>query len=136
LRLFDTPFIIDLSNDDSGARKLASVVDKEGSVAAISVISVHEYVLGIHMRYFQEKELLTAKLDDAERELMAFGILSFTQEIAMQSARIQAALTKRGRIIGISDIYIAATALVHKTAVVTRNSSEFEHVQGITVQEY
>ena len=136
MRVFDTSFIIDLSNADSGAAKLANIVDEEGSVAAISVVSVHEYVLGIHLRYFSEKELLTTKLDAAERELLAFEILPFTHEIAMQSARIHAALTKAGRIIGINDIYIAATALAHKAAVVTRNHSEFEHVQGLVVQKY
>jgi len=136
LRVFDTTFIIDLSNADPGATKLASVVDGEGSVAAVSAITVHEYLLGIHIRYFQEKELLTAKLDAAEKELTAFMILPFTQDVAMESARIQAALTKRGQIIGINDIYIAATAMLHKATIVTRNSSDFEHVQGLPVEEY
>ena len=136
MRVFDTTFIIDLSNADPGATKLASVVDGEGSVAAVSAITVHEYLLGIHIRYFQEKELLTAKLDAAEKELTAFMILPFTQDVAMESARIQAALTKRGQIIGINDIYIAATAMLHKATIVTRNSSDFEHVQGLPVEEY
>lgn len=48
--------MIDLSNADSGATRLANIVDEEDSVAAISVKSVHKYILGIHLRYFREKE--------------------------------------------------------------------------------
>ena len=137
MRVFDTSFIIDLSNDDSGAISLANTVDKEGSVAAISVVSVHEYMFGIHIKYFkEEKEVQKAKLEAAEKQLMAFMILPLTQEIAIESARIEAVLTKRGQIIGINDIYIAATAMVNKASVVTRNSSHFGQVQELSVEEY
>lgn len=136
MRVFDTSFIIDLSNSDPGAIKLANAIDEDASVAAISVISVQEYVLGIQMKYLNDKELLAAKLQAAEKVLSAFMILPITQEIAMQSAKIQAVLTKSGKIIGINDIYIAATALANQAPVVTRNVSEFEHVEGLTVQRY
>lgn len=63
-------------------------------------------------------------------------ILPLTYEIAMESARIHGALAIRGRIIGINDIYIAATAIVHKADLVTRNSSHFERIQGLSVQQY
>ncbi len=136
MRLFDTSFIIDLSNADDGATKLAKAIDEESSVSAISSISVHEYILGIHIKYSHEKDLLKTKLASAERELTAIMILPLTYEIAMESARIHAALANRGRVIGINDIYIAATAIVHKADLVTRNSSHFEQVQGLSIQEY
>ena len=134
--VFDTSFIIDLSNSDRGALKLADSVDQDGSIAAISVISVHEYILGVHLRYFRDKDLLATNLQAAEKLLSAFLILPVTVEIAMQSAKIQSTLMKNGKIIGINDIYIAATAIVSKSTVVTRNVSEFEKVDGITVQKY
>jgi tRNA(fMet)-specific endonuclease VapC len=136
LRVFDTSFIIDLSNNDPGAINLARIVDQDKSAAAISVISVHEYFFGIQLRYFRDEDVLKSKLEAAEKELAAFIVLPITQEIAAQSARIQAVLTKHGRIIGINDIYIATTAIVHKSSVVTRNSSDFEQVQGLSVEKY
>lgn len=136
MRLFDTTFIIDLTRSDEGAKKVASLVDAEGSVAALSVVSIHEYFLGIHMRYLQDKELLSKKLEAAERQITSFMILPVTREIALESAQLQATLAKRGRIIGINDLYIAATAIVHKASVVTRNVDEFDHVQEITIEKY
>ncbi len=88
------------------------------------------------MRYFQERELLSAKLDAAERQLAAFMILPLTREIALRSAEIQASLGKRGQIVGINDLYIAATAIVHEASIVTRNVEEFKHVQGIAIEKY
>ena len=135
MRVFDTTFIIDLVNSDPGAVKIAQSTDQEGSVAALSVVSVHEYLLGIHVRY-SEKEVLKTKLEAAERDLAPFMTLPLTCEIAEESAKIQASLTKRGKITGINDIYIAATALSTKSPIVTRNTSHFENIQGLTVESY
>ncbi|MDA4129432.1 MAG: type II toxin-antitoxin system VapC family toxin [Thaumarchaeota archaeon] len=40
------------------------------------------------------------------------------------------------RMIGMNAIYIAATAIVHKSTVITRNTSDFKQVQGLSVEEY
>jgi tRNA(fMet)-specific endonuclease VapC len=135
LRVFDTTFIIDLVNSDPDAVKIAQSTDQEGSVAALSVVSVHEYLLGIHVRY-SEKEVLKTKLEAAERDLAPFMTLPLTYEIAEESAKIQASLTKRGKMIGINDIYIAATAISTKSPIVTRNTPHFENIQGLTVESY
>ena len=89
------------------------------------------------MKYFHEEQyVLSEKLDAAEKTLFAFMILPLTQQIAMQSAKIETALTKSGKIIGINNTYIAATALVNKVPVVTRNVSEFKRVEGLEEQGY
>ncbi len=54
----------------------------------------------------------------------------------MESARIQAALARKGRTIGINDVYIAATAMVSKATLVSRNTSHFEHVEGLLLEKY
>lgn len=136
MRLFDTTFIIDLTRSDEGAKKVASLVDAEGSVAALSVVSIHEYFLGIHMKYSRDKELLSEKVEAAERQITAFMILPLTREIVLKSAQLQSELAKKGQVIGINDLYIAATALVHKASVVTRNVEEFSHVREITIEKY
>lgn len=136
MRLFDTPFIIDLTRSDEGAKKLANLVDSESSIAALSVVSIHEYFLGIHMKYFLEKELLSKKLEAGERQIAAFMTLPLTREIALKSAQLQSVLARRGQVIGINDLYIAATAIVHKASVVTRNVDEFNRVQEITIEKY
>lgn len=54
----------------------------------------------------------------------------------MQSAKIQAILSKNSKTIGMNDTYIAATALVNKAQLVTRNVSEFRRVEGLNVKDY
>ena len=135
MRVFDTTFVIDLVNSDPGAVIIAQRIDQEGSVAALSVVSVHEFLLGIHIRYF-EKEMLKTKLEGAERDFAPFVILPLTYEIVGESAKIQASMTKKGKIAGINDIYIAATAVVNKSSVVTRNVAHFDQIHGLTVESY
>lgn len=122
-------------NSDPNALKIAQGIDQESSVAALSVISVHEFLLGIYIRYLG-KEVLKTKLESAERDLAPFVILPLTYEIVEESAKIQASITKKGTVVGINDIYIAATAVVTKSPIVTRNVSHFDHIQRLTIESY
>ncbi len=40
-------------------------------------------------------------------------------------------LSKKGQLIGVHDLLIAATAIVHNCAVLTANMKEFERVPGL-----
>ncbi|MDG7025095.1 MAG: PIN domain-containing protein [Nitrososphaerota archaeon] len=77
MRLFDTTYIIDLVNSDEGAVELAQKVDEEGSGAAVSAVSVHEYLFGVHHRYRSGAEL-KEKLASALDELDRFETVPFT----------------------------------------------------------
>jgi len=136
LRLFDTTFIVDLANSDPGAVRLASKVDAEGSLAAISAVSAHEYYFGVHFRYRDNESELKAHLAYAESALMRFEILPFTKELAEVSSSVQAELSKSGKQIGIDDIYIAATAIGLNLTLITRNKSHFERISNLRVQTY
>ncbi len=57
MRLFDTSFLINLVNNQTGAVEKARQADKEDDPAAISAITVHEYLLGVHLEYYESKRL-------------------------------------------------------------------------------
>jgi tRNA(fMet)-specific endonuclease VapC len=57
--------------------------------------------------------------------------LPFDAECAVHAARIRVALEVLGTPIGPHDTLIAATALRHQAALVTRNSREFARVAGL-----
>ena len=135
MRLFGTAYIIDLVNSDEVAVGLARKVDEEGSGAAVSAISVHEYLFGVHHRYRSEaglKEKLAYALD----ELGRFETVPFTREVAEAGSRIGAELARSGRGVGINDVYIGATALVHKLPLVTRDRAHFAQVPGLEIETY
>lgn len=63
--------------------------------------------------------------------LRPMQLLPFDSECATQAARIRANLEAAGTPIGLHDTLIAATALRHQSALVTRNVREFARVAGL-----
>lgn len=55
---------------------------------------------------------------------------------AMAAADIGAALRRRGETVESTDLFIAATALVHGLIVATRNVRHFERVPGLAVENW
>jgi len=136
LLLFDTAFIVDLVNANAGAARLAKKVDGEASASFISVITLHEYLFGVYFRYEKDKTLLKEKLDSAERDLSRFEPVPLTPEITRLSASIHAELTRSGKLIGINDIYIAATAIRYDLTLVTKNKMHFRRIPKLNIETY
>lgn len=136
MELLDTSFLIDLVNNDRGALGKAKDMDTNGIVPALSVMSSHEYLLGVHLRYRNDKKILASKLAGARRDLGSFEMLPLTQEITELSSEIYAELSARGETIGINDIYVGATALYHNLKLTTRDVFHFERINGLKVGNY
>jgi predicted nucleic acid-binding protein len=62
-----------------------------------------------------------------------FRMLPWSVDIAWQYGEIYRRLQSRGTLIGANDLWIAATAITHKMALVTGNTGEFHRVDGLTV---
>jgi len=136
LRLFDTDFIIDLTNSQPGAIQYAKAVDVEASLSAISAVTVHEYLFGVYLTYRHDKEELDRRVVSARNELDRFETIPVTREIAEASSRLQATLTAEGVQLGINDAYIAATATHYGLTLVTRNTKHFKHVPKLKLEHY
>lgn len=135
MRLFDTTFIIDLVNNDKGAAQLAIRIDEEGSFKAVSAVTVYEYLLGVHYLYSSSKQL-QEKLKSANKHLAPFEVLPLTNEIARECSQLQASLQHKGRMLGVNDLYIAATALSFKLSLVTRDIDDFKKVPNLNIENY
>lgn len=135
MRPSDTTFLIDLLNGEKRAEQVAKTVDEEKSPAALSAISVHEYLLGVHLASKGEKAL-EGRLASARKDLERFEVIPLTQEVAEASAKIHASLIREGRQIGINDACIAATALRYNLKLVSRNQSHFQRIKGLNLEGY
>ena len=133
--LFDTDFLIDLVNGQIGSANIATELDEIGEQPALSVISIHEYLLGVYLTY-NGKDNLKDKLESANRDLSRFKAIPFTEDIANVSSKIQAEVTKKGKPIGINDIYIGATALYYNIKLVSRNKEHFVRISGLNLKTY
>ncbi|HYY92723.1 MAG TPA: type II toxin-antitoxin system VapC family toxin [Candidatus Dormibacteraeota bacterium] len=135
MRLFDTTFLVDLVNKDPGSGRLAEKVEAEKSFRGVSVVTVYEYLRGVYYVYSNSKQL-SEKLESAERELSAFQAVPLTPEISRRSAQLQAALERKGEMLGINDLYFASTALSLNLTLVTRNTQDFRRVPGLKTESY
>ena len=134
--LFDTDFLINLAKGDEGALNFARKVEREMAFRAISVVTVHEYLLGTYFSYFKRKDKLNKMLRKAESDLMKFEIIPYTYRVAKKSSEIEAFLMKRGQVLGYNDIIIAATCLCYNLKLVTRNTKHFSRVPGLKIEVY
>lgn len=90
-----------------------------------------------------ELEVGIAKSDSPKKrmkqlhEIMSLiNIIPFGEKEAKVSANIRATLEKRGTPIGPYDILIAGTALTHQAILVSRNTSEFERVDKLQIENW
>ncbi len=135
MRLFDTTFLIDLVNNRPGAVEIARQVASGDEIPAVSTITIYEYLLGIHVAYYESRNL-PERLESAKRDLSAFQPIPLTVEIAEEGSRLEARTEHQGRPISINDLYIASTAVKMKIALVTRNTSDFQNIPGLKLETY
>jgi len=63
-------------------------------------------------------------------------ILELDEESAHISAKIRADLRKKGRKIGINDLYIAGIAIKHKLVLVTNNTKHYQDIENLEIENW
>lgn len=97
----------------------------------LSAISVFELYYGV-----ENSQVPKRNLTALENFLRPMNVVDFTSKEAKYAAKIRADLKRKGTPIGAYDIQIAATALAHGFMVVTNNTSEFERVAGLKLENW
>jgi len=125
--ILDSCFLIDVMvGDDHAVTKKDELLDSSVAtgVPAPSVTEV-EWGLADGVARQQFRSLM----ED-------MSVLPYDHQIARTAADVLRTLDERGEPIGALDGMVAATAKSHDEAVVTRNVSEFNRVDGLTVSPY
>lgn len=100
-------------------------------VMAISAVTASELLHGVER---------ASPLRRDKRQRFAEWIVAHlpTLPVVVTTARVHARLTAqlamRGTPIGVADSWIAASALEHGHGIATRNSGEFQRVEGVHVE--
>jgi len=134
--LFDTTYLINLTNKDKGAVKRAEEIDSTPVFKAISVITVQEYLRGIYYLFSKDTQLLNLKLEKAEKDLSYFEVLEIDYSTAKMAADIDAELLHKGTPVSISDVLIAASAIKYNLTVITRNDKDFNKISNVSNLKY
>jgi predicted nucleic acid-binding protein len=68
--------------------------------------------------------------------LNRYPVIHSSEEIVQRYAELLSALKKRNTLPGLSDVWIAATALTLKCGVITRNIKHFGSIDGLKIWSY
>lgn len=128
--LLDTNACVELLNerDTSIAQKLALFEPQE--VEVCSVVKAELY----HGAYKSQRR--DANLLLLRRFFERFNSLSFDDAAAEEYGRLRTVLAKQGQSIGPNDLLIASIALANKVTLVTHNTTEFQHVPGLVIEDW
>jgi tRNA(fMet)-specific endonuclease VapC len=104
---------------------------------SVSIVTVQESVRGrlaLLSRQLPSDQLLLAyaKLQQTVQFFSTVHVLAFDRRCLEQYD----ALRSQGVRIGTLDLRIAATALVHKLTMVTRNTKDFARVPGLQIEDW
>ena len=72
----------------------------------------------------------------ARVDALQFSVLEFDEEDARQAGQIRAQLASKGTPIGPYDVLIAGQAKARELTLVTHNTSEFQRVPGLKVEDW
>ncbi|MEJ2633224.1 MAG: type II toxin-antitoxin system VapC family toxin [Acidihalobacter sp.] len=101
----------------------------------LGVPAIVEYELRYGLMRLPEK-VAAPRMAALAQLLRPMQLLPFDSECAAQAAELRAGLEALGTPIGSHDTLIAATALRHRAALVTRNVREFSRVPGLVCQNW
>ena len=98
---------------------------------AVSCVTLFELETGLLKSVASE-----ARRTQVNALVASVKILNVDYAVALAAAKIRAVLEAKGQPIGPLDTLIAATALVAKANLITRNIREFERVPGLQVENW
>jgi tRNA(fMet)-specific endonuclease VapC len=128
--MLDTDTCITLIRQRS-PRLLEKVVSFLPGEIGLSSITVAELYYGVeHSQYRDKNRAALAQF------LLPFELADFDSAAALAYGTIRADLEAQGLPIGAMDTLIAAHALALKVTLVTHNTSEFQRVAGLKVEDW
>jgi tRNA(fMet)-specific endonuclease VapC len=117
---------------EKGKFDLISWCETQSAEIEIAAITIAELWHGVE----RATGILRREREQYLQELVtSLPIIPYTEETAYEHARIWAELSASGKMIGLYDLIVAATALEHGSEVATFNKKHFSAVAGLKIVE-
>jgi len=130
--LLDTNVLSEFMRPRPSASVVAWLDEQPASEVCTSAISRAEIELGLLlMPPGRRQEALSQAAEAMFNEDFAGRCLPFDEDAARHYARIVSARTRVGRPISVEDAQIAAIALAHRMPLATRNTTDFDLIDGL-----
>ena len=126
--LLDANAVIALLNDTTSpiARRIRRYAPRD---VGVSAVVIHELYYGAFKSRRVDKNV-------ARVDALQFPVLEFDQEDARQAGEVRAHLASKGTPIGPYDVLIAGQAKARKLTLLTHNTTEFQRVPGLKVEDW
>jgi tRNA(fMet)-specific endonuclease VapC len=98
---------------------------------AIPTIVLAELYAGAYMLAAPDRIL-----DGIDDLLKDVSVLPFDASCAKEFGKLRGTLKRAGISVSPIDLQIAAVSLVHKTALVTNNTKDFQHIPGLSLEDW
>lgn len=129
--LLDTTVLVDILRGNQEVTHFMTELENRYHLRNIASISVQELCKGAHLSNRTEKELLKI-----EELVDCVNVILFDSAAAKIAGKIEADLERRGTLIDIQDVQIAAIAIQHNMRIITRNVSHFSKIKGLQIETY
>ncbi len=110
---------------------MLAIFNQHAEQLCISSITLAELLHGVEKSAFIEKNL-----KNVENFISRLEVLKYGNKAASHYGDIRADLERKGTIIGVNDLHIAAHARSEGLIIVTNNTREFERVDGLRVDNW
>jgi tRNA(fMet)-specific endonuclease VapC len=107
---------------------------RAGESFFMSVITVSELLHGVHRAV--EPGLRSRRSALVEDLIGAFPILDIDLMTARSHAKIWSELKAAGNVIGLHDLWLAATCIVHELTMITANTRDFARIPDLKTESW
>ncbi|MBS3096984.1 type II toxin-antitoxin system VapC family toxin [Candidatus Woesearchaeota archaeon] len=125
----DSDYLIDYLRRQAYTKPLIEKIQSRQAEASISVVTVFELYVGALLSNNPGK-----RFEDVETLLSWFRIVDINKEIMLIAAKINVDLRKKGFMIGIQDVLIAASSISANTPLITNNTMHFQKIEGLKLE--
>lgn len=127
----DTSFVVDLLRGKKEVEKIKNTLDKSSDSIVITSPTVMEIIKGLRIGKPSKNE--GKKIEEF---ISSIPVLSFDKKSAILAGEIESDLIKKGKLIDIEDIMIAAISIINKERLITRNRKHFRRIKDLEIEGY
>lgn len=127
----DTSFLIDLLKGKEEVRILKEETDKNNYPVTIASPSIIELIKGLKIGKVREDE--EEKVNDL---IFSLTVLNLDRDSAILAGEIESELIKKGELIDLEDMMIAAIAITNNEKLITSNEKHFKKIGNLEIETY
>ena len=127
----DTSLIIDFLKDNEVAISTVERLDGSDEDVTMASPTIIELVRGLNSKNIREEEK-----EKIKEFINSFFVLNLEKQSAFLAGEIESELIKKGELIELEDIMIAAIAITNNEKLMTRNEKHFSRIKNLDFETY